>query len=121
MPWRGWTSLWETALGPARNSPPQRLCTKSRRTGALACFARVSPSARGRMTQQNERLYSPPRRGGEPPGAQRGGRGSVRRLFVQSPPQLRRGGAKRRRGAGQMIGFIPIRGYTCLRLQIAFG
>ena len=61
-----------------------RLCTKSRRTDPLARFARVSPSARGRMTQQNERLYSPPRRGGEPPGAQRGGRGSVRRLFVQS-------------------------------------
>src|ERR1041384_5099499 len=60
------------------------LCTKSRRTDPLARFARVSPSARGRMTQQNERLYSPPRRGGEPPGAQRGGRGSVRRLFVQS-------------------------------------
>src|ERR1051326_5067681 len=61
------------------------LFTKSRRTDPLAHFARVSPSARGRMTQQNERLYSPPRRGGEPPGAQRGGRGSVRRLFVQSP------------------------------------
>src|ERR1041384_5556103 len=60
------------------------LCTKSRRTDPLARFARVSPSARGRMTQQNERLYSPPRRGGEPPGAQRGGRGAVRRLFVQS-------------------------------------
>src|ERR1051326_7487146 len=57
------------------------LFTKSRRTDPLAHFARVSPSARGRMTQQNERLYSPPRRGGEPPGAQRGGRGSVRRLF----------------------------------------
>src|ERR1051326_9209139 len=60
------------------------LFTKSRRTDPLAHFARVSPSARGRMTQQNERLYSPPRRGGEPPGAQRGGRGAVRRLFVQS-------------------------------------
>src|ERR1051326_3202236 len=32
---------------------------KNRRTDPLARFARVSPSARGRMTQQNERLYSP--------------------------------------------------------------
>src|SRR5437867_3071477 len=32
----------------------------------LARYARGSPSRRGTMRQQNEQLYSPPRRGGEP-------------------------------------------------------
>src|SRR5438093_8982918 len=36
-------------------------------TDPLARCARVSPLQRGRMCRQNEQLYSPPRRGGEPP------------------------------------------------------
>jgi hypothetical protein len=39
------------------------------------------------MGLQNEQVHSPPRRGGEPPGAKRGGRGLVRRFFVQSHPR----------------------------------
>src|ERR1051326_8035482 len=63
----------------------ERLSTKRPPTHPLAADPRASPSARGRMGQQNEQLHSPPRRGGEPPGAKRGGRGSVRRLFCAEP------------------------------------